>query len=285
MHEAVRRARPVKGRRGPAALAAVTAFLLGLAAAGPAGAGAGVDRVKKAGVLVVGSNVAYPPFEYLEGNTPVGFDVDIGRAIAKELGVRLDFRSAPWDGLFAALKSGTYDMLLSGITITDQQTKAFALVFSKAYFDSGQGVAVKKGAAKTVRAEKDLAGKAVGVQISTTGQYVAEKITGIKEMRKYETLPEALTDLGAGRIDAVVADYPVLLYNAKEGARDRKFEVVEGLIVGEPEELGIPTRAEEADLIEVVNKVIDDLKKSGEYARLMKKWFGTTRPGATASAR
>jgi polar amino acid transport system substrate-binding protein len=285
MREAVRRARSVKGRHGPVALAAAMAFLLGLAAPGPTEAGAGVDRVRKAGALVVGSAVTYPPFEYMEGNTPVGFDVDIARAIAKELGVRLDFQNMAWDGIFAALERGKVDMLLSGITITDEWKKTFDVVFSKSYFDSGQGLAVRKGAAKTVRGEKDLAGKVVGVQIGTTGQYAAEKIKGVKEIRKYERLPEALTDLSAGRIDAVVADYPVLLYNANEGTRDKKFEVIEGLVVGEPEELGIPVRAAEADLLEVVNKVIADLKKSGEFARLMKKWFGTTRVGAAASAR
>ncbi len=270
---------------GRAVLVAVLALLVAVAAAGPAAAGPAVDRIKRAGVLVVGSDVTYPPFEYMEGNTPVGFDVDLARAIAKELGVRLDYRNTAWDGIFAALKSGKFDMLLSGITITEERKKTYDLAFSKSYFDSGQGVAVKKGAARTIRGEGDLAGKVIGVQINTTGQYAAEKIKGIKEIRKYETLPEALTDLGVGRIDAVVADYPVLLYNAKEGTRDKKFEVIEGLIVGEPEQLGIPVRKEDADLLEVVNKVIDDLKRSGEYAKMMKKWFGTTKIGAAALAK
>lgn len=267
---------------GVAGLAALVATAVGLASAVPAMAGPGVDRIKKTGVLVVGSDVTYPPFEYMEGSTPVGFDVDIAKAIARELGVRLDYQNTAWDGIFAALKSGKFDMLLSGITITDERKKTFDLAFSKSYFDSGQGVAVKRGG-KVVRGEKDLAGKVVGVQINTTGQYASEKIKGIKEIKKYETLPEALTDLGVGRIDAVVADYPVLLYNAKEGAKNKKFEVVEGLIVGEPEELGIPVRAAEADILEVVNKVIDDLKKKGEYQKLMKKWFGATRLARTAA--
>ncbi|HEX7127303.1 MAG TPA: basic amino acid ABC transporter substrate-binding protein [Thermodesulfobacteriota bacterium] len=265
-----------------AAAAVALAGVAVLAAAPPADAGAGVDRIKKAGVLVVGSDVTYPPFEYMEGNTPVGFDVDIARAIARELGVRLDYQNTAWDGIFAALKSGKFDMLLSGITITEERKKTFDLAFSKSYFDSGQGVAVKRGG-KTVGGAGDLAGKVVGVQINTTGQYAAEKLAGIKEIRKYETLPEALTDLGVGRIDAVVADYPVLLYNAAQ-AKDRKYEVVEGLVIGEPEQLGIPVRAAEADLIPVINKVIDDLKKSGEYAKLTKKWFGTTKVSTTASA-
>lgn len=266
-----------------AAAALAVAGLVALAGAAPAEAGPGVDRIKKAGVLVIGSDVTYPPFEYMEGNKPVGFDVDIAQAIARELGVRLNYQNTAWDGIFAALKSGKFDMLLSGITITEERKKTFDLVFSKSYFDSGQGVAVKKGA-KPVRGEADLKGKVVGVQINTTGQEAAQKLQGIKDIKKYETLPEALTDLGFGRVDAVVADYPVLLYNAAQ-AKDKRYEVAEGLIIGEPEELGIPVRAAEADLIQVINKVIDDLKKSGEYAKLTKKWFGTTRVSATASAK
>ena len=269
-------------RSGVAGLAALVAAAFGLGSAVPAQAGPGVDRIKKAGVLVVGSDVTYPPFEYMEGSTPVGFDVDVARAIAKALGVKLDYQNTAWDGIFAALKSGKFDMLLSGITITDERKKTFDLAFSKSYFDSGQGVALKRGG-KPVRGEQDLAGKVVGVQINTTGQYAAEKIKGIREIKKYETLPEALADLGVGRTDAVVADYPVLLYNAKEGTKDKKFEVVEGLIVGEPEQLGIPVRASEADILEVVNTVIDDLKRSGEYQKLVKKWFGASKLTKTAS--
>ncbi len=266
-----------------AAGAVALAGLMALAAAAPAHAGPGVDRIKKAGVLVVGSDVTYPPFEYMEGSKAVGFDVDIAQAIARELGVKLDYQNTAWDGIFAALKSGKFDMLLSGITITEERKKTFDLAFSKSYFDSGQGVAIKKGG-KAVGSAGDLDGKVVGVQINTTGQEAAQKVRGIKEIKKYETLPEALTDLGVGRIDAVVADYPVLLYNAAQ-AKDKKYEVVEGLIIGDPEELGIPVRVAEADLVPVINKVIDDLKKSGEYAKLTKKWFGTTRVSATASAK
>ncbi len=268
-------------RVAPGGMAALAAAVV-LVTVAPAEAGPGADRIKKAGKLVVGSDVTYPPFEYMEGSKPVGFDVDIAQAIAKDLGVKLDYQNTAWDGIFAALKSGKFDMLLSGITITEERKKTFDLAFSKSYFDSGQGVAVKKGG--KVRGAGDLKGKVVGVQINTTGQETAQKLQGLKDIKKYETLPEALTDLAVGRIDAVVADYPVLLYNAAQ-AKDRKYEVVAGLIIGEPEELGIPVRANEADLVQVINKVIDDLKKSGEYAKLTKKWFGTTKVSAAASAK
>lgn len=72
-------------------------------------------------------------------------------------------------------------------------------------------------------------------------------------------------------MDAVVADYPVLVANAKE---DKKFAPVKGVQLGEPEKLGIPVRKEDADLIAIVNQVIADLKKSGRYDRMRKKWFG-----------
>jgi polar amino acid transport system substrate-binding protein len=235
-------------------------------------AGPGVDRVKKAGVLKVGSDITYPPFEYMEGNQPVGFDVDLAQAIAKELGVKLEYINTAWDGIFAALKAGKFDMLLSGITITEERKKAFDLAFSDPYFLSGQGVAVRKDNDQ-IKTEADLKGKVVGVQINTTGQYAVEKIPGVKEIKKYETLPETYIDLAAGRLDAVVGDYPVIAENVKN---NDKIKIVEGLKLGEPEALGIPVRASEKDLLEVVNKVIRDLKASGEYDRMVQKWFGTS---------
>jgi len=247
------------------ALIAALVFLV----ASPADAGPGVERVKKAGVLRVGSDVTYPPFEVMEAGKPVGFDVDLAREIAKALGVKLEFINTAWDGIFAALKVGKFDMLLSGITITEERMKSFDLAFSEPYFESGQGIAVRAGE-KGIRSAKDLKGKVVGVQINTTGQHAAEKVPGVKEIKKYEQLPEAYTDLKAGRIAAVVADYPVIVANAKE---DKGFKPLRGVILAE-ELLGIPVRKEEADLLEVVNKVIRDLKASGKYAKTRKKWFG-----------
>lgn len=249
--------------------AAALIFALACSLAGPAAAGPGVDRVKKAGVLRVGSDVTYPPFEVMEAGKPAGFDVDLAREIAKALGVKLEYVNTAWDGIFAALKTGKFDMLLSGITITEERKKSFDLVFSEPYFESGQGIAVRAGE-KGIKSEKDLKGKVVGVQINTTGQEAAQKVPGIKEIKKYEQLPEAYTDLKAGRIAAVVADYPVIVANAKE---DKAIKPVRGVILAE-ELLGIPVRKDEADLLEVVNKVIRDLKTSGKYAQMKKKWFG-----------
>lgn len=246
-------------------------FLVLLVATLPAWVEAGgVERVKKAGVLRVGSDITYPPFEVMEAGKPAGFDVDMAQEIAKALGVKLEYINTAWDGIFAALKAEKFDMLLSGITITEERMKSFDLVFSEPYFLSGQGVAVRVGD-RRIKAGADLRGKVVGVQINTTGQAAAEKAGGIKEIKKYEQLPEAYADLKAKRLDAVVADYPVVVANAKA---DGKFVPVRGLQLGEPEKLGIPVRKADADLLTVVNKVIADLKKSGKYDQMRKKWFG-----------
>lgn len=230
----------------------------------------GVERVKKAGVLRVGSDITYPPFEVMEAGKPAGFDVDMAREIAKALGVKLEYINTAWDGIFAALKAEKFDMLLSGITITEERMKSFDLVFSEPYFMSGQGVAVRVGDQR-IKTAGDLRGKVVGVQINTTGQAASEKAGGIKEIKKYEQLPEAYADLKAKRLDAVVADYPVVVANAKA---DGKFVPVRRLQLGEPEKLGIPVRKADADLLTVVNKVIADLKQSGKYDQMRKKWFG-----------
>jgi len=248
----------------------ILVLVLGAAVGSPSVQAGGVERVKKAGVLKIGSDVTYPPFEVMQAGKPVGFDVDMAQEIAKALGVKLEYTNTAWDGIFAALKAGKFDMLLSGISITEERMKSYDLVFSEPYFLTGQGVAVRLGDTR-IKSAADLKGRMVGVQINTTGQAAAEKVEGIKEIRKYEQLPEAYADLKAKRLDAVVADYPVIVANAKE---DKKFAPVKGLQLGEPEKLGIPVRKEDADLITVVNKVIADLKKSGKYDQVRKKWFG-----------
>lgn len=230
----------------------------------------GIERVKKAGVLRVGSDITYPPFEVMQAGKPAGFDVDMAQEIAKALGVKLEYVNTAWDGILSALKAGKFDMLLSGISITEERMKSYDLVFSEPYFLSGQGVGIRVGDTRIKKAA-DLKGRVVGVQINTTGQAAAEKTEGIKEIKKYEQLPEAYADLKAKRLDAVVADYPVIVANAKE---DGKFVPVKGLQLGEPEKLGIPVRKEDADLVTVVNKTIADLKKSGKYDQMRKKWFG-----------
>src|ERR1700682_563162 len=94
-----------------------------------------LDRVRKSGELRIGTDATYPPFETAEGGQYTGFDIDLGTAIARELGVKPRFVNAAFDGIFPALQNGTFDAVMSSVTITPERSAS--LLFSDPYYDSG----------------------------------------------------------------------------------------------------------------------------------------------------
>jgi ABC-type amino acid transport substrate-binding protein len=248
------------------------ALVLGAVAPGyPAdrpGVGPALARIRQAGVLVVGSDLTFPPFAYMRAGKPVGFDADLAAAVAREVGVRLEVRPAGWDDLFAGLASERFDMAMSGITAAQVRARGAEVAASEPYFETGQGVAVRQGG-PPVRSARDLAGWVVGVREDSPGQEALRRVP-VKAVRGYPTLGEALTDLGAGRVQAVVGDYHVLRVNA----RHQKYGVVERVFVGDPEPLVVAVRAGADDLLAVVNGAIAAARRSGDHERLVRKWFG-----------
>lgn len=219
------------------------------------------------GKLLMGSDTTYPPFESIdEKGEPVGFDVDIAREIARRLGLELEVVSVKWEGIIPGLKTGDYDIVMSAMTITDE--RKMEIDFSDPYIDSDQSIAVRKGYAE-IKGEADLAGKVVGVQVDTTGQFTAEKIPGIKEIRKYDTILMAFEDLELGRIDAVVNDYPVNAYISKTRG---KTEVV--ATIKTDEKYGIGIKKGNSQLLEAINEALAEMKEDGTYDRIFEKWFG-----------
>ena len=219
------------------------------------------------GKLLMGSDTTYPPFEsVVENGGAVGFDVDIAREIADRLGLELEVVSVKWEGIIPGLKTGDYDMVMSAMTITDE--RKMEIDFSDPYIDSDQSIAVKSGDAR-IKSEADLAGKVVGVQVDTTGQFTAEEIPGIKEIRKYDTILMAFEDLELGRIDAIVNDYPVNAYISKTRG---KTEVV--ATIKTDEKYGIGIKKGNAQLLEAINEALAEIRKDGTYDRIFEKWFG-----------
>lgn len=225
-----------------------------------------LDRVRRTGELRIGTDATYPPFETAEGDQFTGFDIDIGNAIARELGVRAVYRNASFDGIFPALQNGTFDMVISAVTITPE--RAAAMLFSEPYYDAGQLIATRANTSG-VQTPDDLRGKRAGVQINTTAQFELEKRGGVETV-KYNSVDLALLDLRNGRVDAVVGDAPTLRYMIRQSFRDLKT-------AGEPftdEKYGIAMAQGSVELRDAVNGALRHLKESGESAAIYDKWFG-----------
>lgn len=243
-------------------------FLLTLSLAGCSGSQPAKEEAKK--VLRVGSETTYPPFEFQDEKSKeyVGFDMDIVRAVGKQMGYEVQIQSMAFDGLIPALEAGNIDALISAMTITEERAKK--VNFSQAYYKSGLAIMVRKDNTN-IQGFDDLTGKKIGVQIGTTGADQAAKVKDAK-ISTFNSAPEAFMELKAGGVDAVINDLPVNEYYITQGGgKDAK-------IVGKPltaEEYGIATAKKNTELAGKIDKALAELKKNGEYEKIYVKWFGS----------
>lgn len=228
-----------------------------------------LEQVKKNGKIVIGLDDAYPPMEFRnEKNELVGFDIDLANEIGKKLGVKAEFIPTEWNGILLALQSKKFDMIISGLSITDERKKSIG--FSEPYVMGGQVIAVKSGN-DTIKTLADLKGKIVGCQMGSTGQEAAEKnLKEIKELKKYGKITEAFSELAIGRVDAVIMDAQVGGYYISK--KPGEFVVLDEMVSEEP--MGIGFRQEDKALNTEIQKIIEELKADGTLSKLSVQWFG-----------
>jgi len=247
------------------ALAAL-AFLLAL----PTHADEALTRVRVRGVLKIATDATYPPFEYLENDKLVGFDVEIAQELGKELGVKVELTSMEWSGVFAAVETGKVDLILSGVTITAERKKGNG--FTRPYFLSGQVLVRKRGDSRITKPTDLLDPKlTAAVQQETTGQFGLEKVGVPKDrMHRFDTLQDALMDVRNGKSDAAVGDEPALREIIRKGYPE--LELAPGRPFVE-ENLGIVGRKDARDLLAALNTALERVMADGRYTRLYEKWM------------
>ncbi|HUX42386.1 MAG TPA: basic amino acid ABC transporter substrate-binding protein [Rectinemataceae bacterium] len=225
------------------------------------------DRPK----FVFGSDATFPPMEFINQDTKqvVGFDVDMINAIGKVAGFDAVVKSTAWDGIFAGLAAGDYDGVLSSVTITDDRKKV--MDFSTPYLNAGQVIIVRKSTNNITKPE-DLAGKVVGVQISTTGDIAVAKIPGVKEKKTYDDIGLAIEDLAIGRIDAAVVDSPTAAGYVLQNDKYKATLKISSLPFTE-EYYGIAVKKGDTRLLGLINKGLDVIMKDGTLDALKKKWL------------
>jgi ABC-type amino acid transport substrate-binding protein len=232
-------------------------------------------KTLKKGVLTVGSDTAFPPFESIEDGKAVGFDVDLVNEIAERLGgLEVDYQTAGFDTIFTALAAGKWDIVASAVTIKAERKQV--VDFTDPYFNGDQSISVTNENADSITGVDDLEGKIVGVQAETTGNDCATALKAdgkVSDVRSYDTAPDAFTDLTAGRVDAVIVDYPT----AKQILENRTgSRVVQ--ILRTKEEYALAVNKDNPDLRESINDALAEIKSDGTYARLFMKWLKTEPP-------
>jgi polar amino acid transport system substrate-binding protein len=241
---------------------------------------AAAPKLVKEGVLTVGSDTAFPPFESMNGSTAEGFDVDLADALAKELGYTVNFTSQKFDTLIPQLNAGgTFDVIMSGMTITPEREQE--ILFSEAYIDSNQSIAVVKGKFAKLDGNDPAAintaftGKIIGVQSGTTGEtWAKENLKGAKQIVPFDDTLSAFSALNAGKVDAVVNDLPVSAYLVKSSYTND--ELVAEIPTGE--QYGIGIAKANPELKTAIDGALQKITDSGEYKTIYMKWFGVEPP-------
>ena len=229
----------------------------------------GIAAIKKNGKLVVGTASGYYPFEMVDKkNELVGFDVDIAKAIAKEMGVQVEFQNYAFSGLIPALQSSKIDLVIAGMTITDKRKEV--VDFSDTYFLSGQALLVNKSV-PNVKKPEDLDKKeyVIAVSMGTTADQTASRIFKNATVKKFEGSALAGLELLNGKAQAVVHEPPwVAIYQRMNP--DKTYAILEPFTT---EDLGIAVPKGNPELVTWLNGFLKKYKESGEYKKAYAYWF------------
>jgi polar amino acid transport system substrate-binding protein len=228
------------------------------------------DRVKEAGKLVIGIDDAFPPMEFRnEKGELVGFDIDASRELGKRLGIEIEHQPTAWKGVIMSLKTKKFDIIWSGMSITDERKKEIA--FSDAYIMEKQIMVVKAGNEK-IKSVNDLGeASVVGVQLGSTSEEALEKLgKKFKEVKRYDKNTSAFMDLKIGRIDALAVDELVGRYYLSQ--RPGVYAVLPEPLTSEP--IGIGIRKEDVSLRDMIQKTLDEMFADGTMKKISIKWFG-----------
>ena len=226
-----------------------------------------LDRVLESGKIVLATDAAWAPFEYMEGENVVGADIEIAAKIAEHLGVELEIVNVAFDSLPMYLENGEADIVLAAMTVTEE--RAEVMEFSAPYCDSSQYIIVKEGD-ENVEFIDDLGGYIVGVHLGTTGHFLVSDevnmgvLMGTNAMvQQYKDLSIAAMGLNAGDVQAIVCDRQLAenICTVNEGLVCFEAKYADGSST--EEQYAVAAKKGETALIEKVNEVVVPLKEDG----------------------
>ena len=226
------------------------------------------------GVLRIGSDIPYPPFESFAGepSTLTGIDVDLAQALGQRLGVEVEFVDVDSDGRIPALEEGRVDVIMSAMTITEERRQLIDFI---PYFKGGTGILVPAGNPTGIRVDYHLCLHTVAVQQATLqlDQLKAlntDLCAGAVNIRikTFAQQDQAIAELRAGSADAVVADYPVALNDVRQS--DGLLEVIDFQML--PVTYGIGVRKDSGELKGALTDALVTLMTDSRYDNILYRW-------------
>ncbi len=232
------------------------------------------NKVGKA-KLIAAAEITYPPFEYYDtdGVTPIGIDVELAYALGEKLGCEVEMVNTGWDGIFAGLDKGDYDMLISGVTITPDRLLDYD--FSDPYIENYQSINVLADGTVKPKSPAELDGLRVGYQEETTSDiyltdYIAKNGINV-ETYEYPSIMNAWDDLANGRLDAVIVDSTVAtIYLADSKYEQTWNQSSEPDSV--PEQFAICFK-KGSELKDPVNEALAEIKADGTLDKILNTYF------------
>lgn len=258
-----------------AAGALVALALSGCSSSSTASAGSSSTGVATAGTLAVGSDLTYPPYAYLNGDTPAGFDPDISRALAQQAGLKATFVDTRFEELIAGLESGRFDVIASDLYITDARKQQVDFI---PYITTGNSLLVQSSGTYRPHTPADLCGKAVAVikggQIVNDLRGEASKsctAAGLKpiDVREFTSDPEGTQALLSGQVDAQLTDSAVA-----KAAVDKigGTLVISSTDLIYPIQAGLAVKKGNTALEKTLTNALHQLQQDGSYNKLLTQY-------------
>lgn len=231
-----------------------------------------LQSILEEGKIVIGTTGNYRPFSYMDSsNNLIGYDIEWGNIIAEELGVEAEYVTGQFSGLIPGLVANRFDILLSGVNVTEERLKS--VIFTEHYAKDG-AVAVVHKDNNDVLGIKDIKGRIVGVNAGSAFEEVVKNMGTYKELKTYPGASESFLDLTAGRVDLVAIGLPAAAEYIKNSANGEQIKIVGETF--DEKDIAVAAAPGSEDLVEAINEIIQKKKEDGTYDKLAMKYFGMT---------
>jgi len=233
-----------------------------------------LEQILQRGELRVGFEAGYMPFEMTDkkGNF-VGFDIDIAKEMAKAMGVKFIPVNTAWDGIIPSLITGKFDIIMSGMTIT--QERNLKINFARPNIVVGQTILIPKKHQGTIKSYKDLNDSKyiVTSKLGTTGEQAVKRMIPKCTYKSFETETEAVLEVVNGKADAFVYDLPMnVVFMAQQG--QGKLVFLDKPFTFEP--LAWAVKKGDPDFLNWLNNFLWQIQNDGRYGRVYNKWIRST---------
>lgn len=227
-----------------------------------------LERIRRTGKIVVGTSADYAPYEFhtlIDGkDTIVGFDIEIAKEIAKDLGVELEIQDMNFDGLLQALNSDKVDFVIAGMTPNEERKKS--VDFTDIYYTAQQGVMVRAEDKDKYKTIEDLKGKKVGAQAATIQEEIVKEQMPDSQLITLTKIPDLVMELLNKKVEAIVVELPVAKGYVKN---NDKLAISDIEVQDDTGGSAIAVKKGNQDLVELMNKTLKRLMEDGSIDRFV----------------